>query len=141
MLLHTIASKLNHETLLMLNTKEYYKEFGFSMLLYLIAIFFSVYYLKSNPDSSIKVLVTLLPVIPAILCALAVIRALQKLDELQLKIQILSLSISFMIVGLATFTYGFLENIGYPHIPYVWIFPFMIATWGISSKIISRQYN
>lgn len=125
----------------MLNTKEYYKEFGISMLLYVTAIFFSVYYLKSNPDSSIKVLITLLPVIPAIMCAIAVIRALKKLDELQQKIQILSLSVSFMIVGLATFSYGFLENIGYPHIPYVWIFPFMIATWGISTRLISRQYS
>ncbi|WKD49273.1 hypothetical protein [Microbulbifer spongiae] len=125
----------------MLNTKQYLIEFGLSMVLYIIAIFFSISFLVNNPHTPWKVWISLLPILPAILATIAVIRALKRLDELQQRIQMMSFAISFAIVGLITFSYGFLENAGYPHIPYVWIFPFMIATWGISTPIVASVYK
>jgi len=125
----------------MLNTKQYIIEFGLAMLLYSVAIFSSVFFLVSKPDSPWVVLVALIPIVPAILAIVAVLRRLKQLDELQQRIQFMSFAISFAVVGLATFTYGFLENVGFPHIPYVWVFPFMIATWGISTHIVAREYK
>lgn len=125
----------------MLNTKQYIVEFGLSMILYALAIFLSISFLVSNPDSPWRVGISLLPILPATLATLAVLRALKRLDELQQRIQLMSFATSFAIVGLATFTYGFLENVGFPHIPYVWVFPFMIATWGFSTPIVARAYK
>ena len=125
----------------MLNTKKYFIEFGLSMVLYTIAIFFSISFLANNPDTPWRIWISVLPVLPAILATIAFIRALNKLDELQQKIQLTSFAISFAAVGLATFTYGFLENVGFPHIPYVWVFPFMIATWGTTIFIVARVYK
>jgi ABC-type Na+ efflux pump permease subunit len=125
----------------MLNKKQYVTEFGASIILYTAAIFFSISFLNSNPDTSLRVWVSLLPVLPALLATIAVIRALRKLDELQQKIQLMSFASSFAIVGLSTFTYGFLENVGFPHIPYIWVFPFMIATWGLATPVVARIYK
>jgi ABC-type Na+ efflux pump permease subunit len=125
----------------MLNKKQYATEFGSSIILYTAAILFSISFLSSNPDTPWRVWVSLLPVLPALLATIAVIRALRKLDELQQKIQLMSFASSFAIVGLSTFTYGFLENVGFPHIPYVWVFPFMIATWGLATPVVARIYK
>lgn len=125
----------------MLNTKQYIVEFGLAMILYTAAVFFSVFFVVLNPDSQWRVWAAVLPIVPAILATIAVLRRLKQLDELQQRIQLMSFAISFAIVGLSTFTYGFLENVGFPHIPYVWIFPFMIATWGISTHIVAREYR
>ncbi len=125
----------------MLNTKQYLLEFGSSMALYTAAIFFSFSFLAANPNSPWQIWISILPILPAIIATVAVIRAQVKLDELQQKVQLLSFAISFVIVGLTTFTYGFLENVGFPKIPFVWIFPFMIATWGIATPVIARLYQ
>jgi ABC-type Na+ efflux pump permease subunit len=125
----------------MLNKKQYAIEFGGSMILYTAAIFFSISFLNSNPNSPWAIWVSLLPVLPALLATVAVIRALRKIDELQQKIQLMSFAWSFAIVGLSTFTYRFLENVGFPHIPYLWIFPFMIVTWGLATPVVARAYN
>ena len=124
----------------MLNTKQYFLEFGSSMVLYTGAIIFSISILSTHPDTPWKVWISLLPVFPAILATIAIIRALKKLDELQQRIQLMSFATSFAIVALSTFTYGFLENVGFPHIPYVWVLPFMVATWGLTTPVIARLY-
>lgn len=125
----------------MLHTRQYFIEFGSSMALYIVVLFFSISHLSANPDSPWTVWVSLLPVLPAGAATVALIRALRKLDELQQQIQLMSFAISFAIVGLATFTYGFLENVGFPHIPYVWVFPFMIATWGLTTPAVALAYR
>lgn len=121
--------------------KKYFLEFGFSMVLYVVTLFLSQSFVISHPASTWVIWVSLLPVVPAIMATVAVIRQLARFDELQQRIQFVSFAISFAIVGLGTFTYGFLENAGYPHIPYVWIFPFMIAVWGIVTFVVARVYK
>lgn len=123
-----------------MNLKQYIKEFSISMFLYIIAVFFSIMYLEKHSDSSVNTIAAMLPVIPAILMVIVLIRALGKMDELQLIIQMKSFAISFLIVGLATFTYGFLENLGYPKVSLIWIFPFMISTWGLTVSFVKRSY-
>ena len=125
----------------MLDKKRYALEFGSSIVLYTIAVFASVSFVATHPDSTWTVWVSVTPVIPALLATIAVVRALRQLDELQRSIQMQSFAVSFSIVGLVTFTYGFLENAGFPHIPFLWIFPFMIATWGVCTPLVSLSYR
>lgn len=125
----------------MFNRKKYLIEFGSSIFLYTGAIFLSISLLAANPNAPWRIWVSILPIVPAILATIAVVRALKRMDELQQRVQLMSFAISFAIVGLTTFTYGFLENVGFPHIPYVWIFPFMIATWGLATPVVARAYS
>lgn len=125
----------------MFNKKQYLVEFGLSIVLYIAVIFLSISFLVANPDSPWRAWISILPMLPAVLATIAVIRALKRMDELQQRIQLMSFAISFAVVGLTTFTYGFLENVGFPHIPYVWVFPYMIATWGFSLPVVARLYK
>ncbi|AFJ02642.1 hypothetical protein Q7C_1493 [Methylophaga frappieri] len=125
----------------MLNSKQYLIEFGSSMALYTLAIFFSIGFLIMYPQSPWRIWVALLPVVPALMATAAIIRAVARLDELQQRIQLMSFALSFAIVGLSTFTYGFLENVGFPSIPYVWILPFMMVVWGFATPFVARMYK
>lgn len=125
----------------MLNKKRYLIEFGSSMLMYSLMLFASIWFIESYPDSEHRVWVALLPVLPAILAVIAVIRGLKQLDELQIRVQLTSFAVSFALVGLSTFTYGFLQNIGFPPLSFILIFPYMIAVWGITTPIVMRLYR
>ena len=125
----------------MLCSLQYKREFGISMCVYFATVLASIGYLKAYPDTRFATLITVLPVVPAIMAAVAIIRELNRLDELQLRIQLNSLAVSFLLTAIATFTYGFLENIGYPPISMLWVLPFMLMVWGSATPLIARNYR
>ncbi|MBK9008140.1 MAG: hypothetical protein IPM31_14245 [Anaerolineae bacterium] len=90
---------------------------------------------------AVQVVIALIPVIPTIFVVIAVMRALRDSDELQQRIQLQAVTFSAIVTGLITFSYGFLENIGFPHFPSLFIFPLMIALWGIGAGIFARKYK
>ncbi len=122
--------------------KRYFKEFGVSMGLYIVLLIGSVTVLTNfELPKAAQIAITLIPVIPTIFVVIAVMRALRDSDELQQKIQLQAVTFSAIVTGLITFTYGFLENIGFPHLPSLFIFPLMLALWGIGAGIFARNYQ
>lgn len=113
------------------------------MITYLIITLASVTYLKYNPElpASLRILISLLPVVPIAYLMHIVFKNIELLDELQQKVQLQAFAMTFAIVGLSTFSYGFLQNEGAPAIPYVYVFPFMLACWGLTSCVIARRYR
>ena len=121
--------------------KRYFKEFGISMGFYIVLLIGSVTVLTNfELPKAAQIAITLIPVIPTIFVLLAVMRALRDSDELQQKIQLQAVTFSAIVTGLITFTYGFLENVGFPHLPLLFIFPLMLALWGIGAGIFARKY-
>lgn len=122
--------------------KRYFKEFGISMGLYIVLLIGSIAVLTNfELPKAAQIVVTLIPVIPTIFVVIAVMRALRDSDELQQKIQLQAVTFSAIVTGLITFTYGFLENVGFPHLPSLFIFPLMLALWGIGAGIFARNYQ
>ena len=122
--------------------KRYFKEFGISMGFYFVLLIGSVTVLTNfELPKAAQIAITLIPVIPTIFVLLAVMRALRDSDELQQKIQLQAVTFSAIVTGLITFTYGFLENVGFPHLPLLFIFPLMLALWGIGAGIFARNYQ
>jgi hypothetical protein len=62
-------------------------------------------------------------------------------DELQQRIQLLAIGFAAGVTGLLTFSYGFLEMIGMPHLSSIWVLPMMILLWGIGMAYFSRKYQ
>ena len=121
--------------------KRYFKEFGISMGFYFVLLIGSVTVLTNfELPKAAQIAITLIPVTPTIFVLLAVMRALRDSDELQQKIQLQAVTFSAIVTGLITFTYGFLENVGFPHLPLLFIFPLMLALWGIGAGIFARKY-
>jgi len=48
---------------------------------------------------------------------------------------------SAIVTGLITFSYGFLENVGFPRFPTLFVFPLMILLWGIGAGIFAGKYK
>ena len=67
--------------------------------------------------------------------------AFRRMDELQRRIQFEGLALAFGATSLLTFSYGFLENVGFPQVSWVFIAPLMIALWGLGCAWAGRSYR
>lgn len=133
-----MASPMNQQQV----TKRYFKEFGLSMGAYVITVIVSSLALTKNEFSkAVQVVIVLAPIIPIIFVIIAILRALRDSDELMQRIQLQAVVFSAITTGLITFTYGFLENIGLPPFPTIWVFPIMLALWGISLGYFHQRYQ
>jgi hypothetical protein len=118
----------------------YTRDFGLSMAAYVIVLWISVSSLD-RIDQPLKTAVALVPLIPAGFALVAYLRFLGRMDELGRRIQLEALAFGFGAAGMLTFAYGFLENAGFPQVSYIWVFPVMIALWGIGGAIASYRYR
>jgi len=118
----------------------YTRDFGLSMAAYVIVLWISVSSLE-RIDQPLKTAVALVPLIPAGFALVAYLRFLGRMDELGKRIQLEALAFGFGAAGVLTFAYGFLENAGFPQLSYIWVFPVMIALWGIGGAIASYRYR
>jgi len=120
--------------------RAYTRELGLAMAAYVLVVLVSIK-LVGGLDQPIKTLVALTPLIPASLALFAYLRFLSRMDELGRRIQLEALAFGFGAAGMLTFAYGFLENAGFPQLSYIWVFPLMIALWGIGGAIASYRYR
>ena len=120
--------------------RAYTRELGLAMAAYVVVVLVSIK-LVGGLDQPIKTLVALTPLIPASLALFAYLRFLSRMDELGRRIQLEALAFGFGTAGMLTFAYGFLENAGFPQLSYIWVFPLMIALWGIGGAIASYRYR
>ena len=122
--------------------KKYFIEFTVAMVCYVVLLLLSVFLLKEmDPASLFRVPVALLPMIPAIGICWVVIRQLRSMDELQRKIQFEALSWAFGLTAVTTFSYGFLETIGFPKLSYFLIWPVMAAFWIVALSASKKRYS
>jgi hypothetical protein len=125
-------------------TKRYLREFIYSMIAYIITLSLSLIglgFFADYPLNVARVIVALAPVIPIIFMILSFLKYLNSIDELQQRIQLLAIGFAMGATGLLTFSYGFLENVGFPPISLLWVFPTMILLWGLGLAFISRRYR
>jgi hypothetical protein len=120
--------------------RAYTRELGFAMAAYVIVVLVSIK-LVGGLEQPTKTLVALTPLVPAALALFAYLRFLSRMDELGRRIQLEALAFGFGAAGMLTFAYGFLENAGFPQLSYIWVFPLMIALWGIGGAIASYRYR
>jgi hypothetical protein len=118
----------------------YTREFGLSMAAYVVSLPISLALLDAV-DQPLKTIVALIPLIPAGFALVAYLRFLGRMDELGRRIQLEALGFAFGAAGMLTLAYGFLENAGFPKLSYIWVFPTMIALWGIGGAIASYRYR
>ena len=118
----------------------YTREFGIAMLAYVVSLPISLA-LLDKVDQPLKTVVALIPLIPAAFALIAYLRFLGRMDELGRRIQLEALAFALGAAGMLTLAYGFLENVGFPQLSYIWVFPVMIALWGIGGAIASYRYR
>lgn len=121
---------------------RYGRELVFASIAYAALLVASIITLQRfELSKAMQVIVTLLPAIPTAFVIIAIMRMLISSDELQQRIQLYATSFSAALTGFITFSYGFLENVGFPKFSTFLVFPMLIAFWGISLGYFSRKYQ
>jgi hypothetical protein len=115
--------------------------FGLAMLAYLMVLVGSVTVLQENGNAPWRYYIAVLPVLPAGLVIYLFVRALRHLDELQKRIQTQAFGFSFGVTALVTFTYGFLEGVGLPHLNWTYVLPLMAVFWGLGTAFFTLRYR
>ncbi|MGD9981777.1 MAG: hypothetical protein AB7H66_03795 [Hyphomonadaceae bacterium] len=88
------------------------------------------------------VVLSLLPVAPALMMLRAYIEFTRSMDEFQRRIQSEALLVASAVIVFGSFAYGFLEEwADFPHVPLIWIFPAFCGVWGVAHIIVSRRYK
>ncbi|WP_019961468.1 hypothetical protein [Woodsholea maritima] len=85
---------------------------------------------------------SLLPVLCAVFILITIVRFVRQMDEVQSRIVTESALISAGIVGIGTFTYGFLQGaIELPDISLIWILPSLFAGFGVAQIFVGWSYR
>jgi hypothetical protein len=116
-------------------------EFYGALSAYALVLAGSVWLLNSSRDAAWRIPVALAPVVPAVLMVLAFVREFGRMDELQQRIHSEGLAFGFGGALVTTFGYGFLEFVGFPHLNWIFVWPVMMAFWGIGIARARRRYR
>ncbi|NTF42435.1 hypothetical protein [Rhizobium rhizogenes] len=122
---------------------RYRLEIGASMVAYGVILTLSLWLINHDmvEGTTWKTMVSLAPMLPAFFIAASVLRHLRRIDELQRKIQLEAFSIAFAGTALITFSYGFLENVGYPKLTMFAVWPLMSALWIVGGILSHLRYR
>lgn len=85
--------------------------------------------------------VSLSPVIPVIALCFCIVRLIRGMDEMHRAIQLEALSMSVAATALATFSYGFLENVGFPKVSLFVVLPLMCGFWAAGTFLAQWRYR
>lgn len=126
-------------------SQTYVRNMAICAIVYLAIVFGAVTLIRHMPFSLPQwavIVVALTPLIPALMMLGAYVTYLRALDELGRRIQSEAWLISAGVVGLASFTYSFLEEWAhFPRVDLVWIFPALIFCWGLATFFVRRRYK
>lgn len=126
-------------------TRRYLREFVPAMLGYLLVLPVSiVLLLKVSMPVALQVAVALLPVLPMVFVVRAMLRHMLRQDEMQQRIELQAVAITCAVIGIATFSIGFLQNVRLlPSPPWLmlWVMPLMIGTYGVTRALVARRYR
>lgn len=122
--------------------RRYVRDLIWAMTAYILILIVSLTTLRQFEFSkTLQILISLSPAIPVAFVILAIMRMLMDSDELQQRIQLSATAFSAALTGFITFSYGFLENIGFPKFSTFLVFPMLILIWGISLGYFTRKYQ
>ena len=112
------------------------------LLLYGALLTFSLHALGAHEATwALRVPVALLPAIGAALLLVPITRYVRRVDEFERRVQFEAIAFAFAATAVTTFTYGFLENVGFPHLNWMWVWPVMSGFWIVARPIAVRRYR
>ncbi len=115
--------------------------FGLAMLAYLMILVGTITVIQANPGADWRYYVAALPAVPAAVGLVIFVRALMRLDEVQVRIQLYAFGLAVGAAALLTFGYGFFEGAGLPHLPSSYVLPLMAIFWGLGTAFFSWRYR
>lgn len=98
-------------------------------------------FLENDPASPWRYPMALLPMIPALFLAVGIVGAIRRLDELNRKIILESMAVSFASTLFLTICLGLLGLAGMNHPSSIYLGLFMVVVWLAAKLILTRRYE
>lgn len=109
--------------------RRYNAELFGALILYGIVLTITIYVGEPMKKGLEKTLILITPMGPFLLMIWVIVRLLRRVDE-YVRLTILeNVSIAAAVTAATTFTYGFMENAGYPQLSMFVVWPVMGAAW------------
>jgi peptidoglycan/LPS O-acetylase OafA/YrhL len=123
------------------NGRAFRKEGLFALALYTATLFPSIWITQKFHHGWWRPPLAIAPILPCLLFVRALLRFYGRCDELQMRIHLQALAFAFGCTAILTLTYGFLQNVGFPNINFVWVWPLMGSLWAIGAAVAQRKYR
>ena len=110
---------------------KYFRELGGALMLYLLVLVLALTVGKDMQPGVAQTALFVSPMIPFMLAVWAIVRQIRRSDEFIRKTTLEHIAIAAAVTAGWTFTYGFLENAGFPRLSMFTVWPVMGAAWGV----------
>jgi len=131
-----------HDTPAQLHSaRRYMLEFAGAMILYALILMLSIRWIGANPSSGARWVVGLVPMVPTVLGAWAIMRFFGRMDELGRRKLTESLAFAFAASALFVLTLGFLQVAGLGALSVWWIWVGMGTMWVIGTVFTDVRYR
>jgi hypothetical protein len=119
----------------------YFKEMAGALALYTIVLVLALTIGRRIPPGPLQAAVYISPMLPFLLAIRAIVRQIRRSDEFIRKTVVEHLAITAAVTAGWTFTYGFLENAGYPKLSMFTIWPAMGTVWVILAIVENVRHR
>lgn len=117
------------------------KEMAGALALYATGLVLALTIGRRIPPGPLQTAVYISPMLPFLLAVRAVVRQIRRSDELMRKTVVEHIAITAAVTAGWTFTYGFLENAGYPKLSMFTVWPAMGAVWATLAIVENIRYR
>jgi hypothetical protein len=111
--------------------RNYYLEMTGALLLYVVVLALALRLAPNVPSGALQTGLYVSPMIPFLLAIWAVVRHFRRSDEYIRQSTLEYIAIAAAVTAGWTFTYGFLENAGYPRLSMFTVWPVMGGVWAV----------
>lgn len=111
--------------------RRYKAELGGSFAVYVALMAPSVLWGEGMPPGVLKTAVAVAPMLGFLMMIWAIARQVQRMDEYVRRQLLETIAIAAAITAGATFTYGFMESVGYPRLSMFTVWGVMGGSWAL----------
>jgi hypothetical protein len=123
--------------------RRYVRDIAVSGALYMVFVIAGALAIRNfDPPQSVRIVLALAPLAPALMMLRAYLTHLRAMDEFQRRLQTDALLVATGIVVFGSFAYGFLEDwADLPRVSLLWVFPIFSFVFGLAHAVIRHRYK
>jgi hypothetical protein len=121
--------------------RRYFWELGLGFAFYIAVLWVCAQVSKQFDAGLAQTLIALVTAIPVFLLVWVIARQFQRSDEFVRLRSLESIAVAAGVTAGLTFTYGFLEQAGFPRLSMFWVWGVMGFTWAMHSILWQRCFN